>query len=187
VSEAGRPDRAAPAASALGPGEFFDKARGTASEWARFADPKVLVVFILLGLGFADLIKNANALIDAHHQGGVAGWTAALGFLSACALAVVTVGCASVALFPRTHVQSAADGTPSLYFFGGIAALPDAASYERAVRERSATELESELAQQAWEVSRIAVAKLQWTKRAYAAVIVFLVVWALARIALSFV
>jgi hypothetical protein len=161
----------------VAPGEFFRLALAAAGEWTRFADPKVFGVFVFLGLGMSDLVDHAGALVDAD-----APWTATVAFVLACALAVLSVACASVALFPRVKREGGAQRL--LFFFGDIAALsPDA--FEREVRARSGADLERELARQAWELARIATLKTQWGRRSYAAVVGFLCLWAIARIALA--
>jgi hypothetical protein len=161
----------------IAPGEFFRLTLAAAGDWTRFADPKVFGVFVFLGLGMSDLVDHAGALVAAD-----APWTATAAFFVACALAVLTVACASVALFPRVKREGGAER--SLFFFGDIAALsPDA--FEREVRARSGADLERELARQAWELARIASLKTQWARRSYGAAVAFLCFWAIARIALS--
>jgi hypothetical protein len=48
---------------------FLDKAYTAASDWARFADPKVLGVFVFLGLGAANLVARAAQLWGAGDEG----------------------------------------------------------------------------------------------------------------------
>jgi hypothetical protein len=164
---------------------FFEKALASASEWTRFADPKLIGVLALLGLGLANIVSQASPLW-AHEEGWVWGWLAAGGFVSACGFAVLTVAFASLGLFPRTK-RKAKDSEPSLYFFAGIGSIKTPGEYERLVRNKSAQELESAIAHQAWEVSRIATKKHFWARWAYRAAILFLVAWTVARVALSFV
>jgi hypothetical protein len=164
--------------------DFLERALVAAGEWTRFTDPKVIAVFVFLGLGVTDLIDHATALVDAHDRGNFGGWLATVAFYVGCALAVLTVALASLALFPRPKPEESA---PSLYYFGGIATFATARVYERAVRAKTARELEGEIARQAWEVSRIARRKVQLARCAYVAVIAFLTMWAGGRIALAFV
>jgi hypothetical protein len=162
--------------------DFLQRALAAAGEWTRFTDPKVIAVLVFLGLGVTDLIDHASALVDAHDSGDFGGWLATLAFYTACALAVLTVVFASFALFPRPNPE---ERTPSLYYFGGIATFATAQAYERAVRAKSARELEGEVARQAWEVSRIAGRKVQLARYAYIAVIAFLAAWVGGRMALA--
>ena len=81
--------------------EFLEKALVASGEWSRFADPKVLGVFIFLGLGMANLIEVAGNLWDGKDAENVAGWMATGGFAAACLLAVLAVLFASLALFPQ--------------------------------------------------------------------------------------
>jgi hypothetical protein len=157
--------------------EFLQRALVSAAEWTRFADPKVLAVLVFLGLGMNDLVDHAGDLVDG-------GWFTTASFCLACALAVVTVVCASVALFPRLDPRERRAGaSESLYYFAGIAGHRSAGDYETAVRAKTPEQLESELARQAFELSTIALYKLQWARRGYVAAMLFLGFWALARIA----
>jgi Family of unknown function (DUF5706) len=163
--------------------EFVEKALSAAGEWARFADPKLFGVLAFLGLGVASLVSHGHPLWDAHKQHTVWGWLATGAFVTAAALAVLTVVFATLGLFPRVDLQH---GT-SLFYFGGIAGYKTPDAYEAAVRAKTASQLESELANQAWEVAQIARRKHTWARRGYYAVIGFLVAWVLARVALTFV
>jgi Pycsar effector protein len=184
--ETGQPVPDSP--SALSHGDFLQRALGAASEWTRFQDPKVLAVFIFLGLGAADLADHAWALVHARDEGNFGGWVATVAFFVGCGFAVVTVVFASFALFPRLIPQRReSNGPSSLYFFGGIASFDNPEAYEQAVREKTEAELEAEIARQAWELSRIALGKGEWARRAYVSVILFLAAWAAGRIALSFI
>lgn len=163
---------------------FFDKTLATASEWTRFADPKLIGVLALLGLGLANIVSRAGALWDAHDEGWVWGWLAAGSFIGAGLFAALTVVFASLGLFPRT--KRLHSGEPSLLFFAGVASFKTPNDYEQAVRGKSDDELESELAHQAWEVASVATKKHFWAKWAYRAVVLFLIAWVVARVALSF-
>jgi Family of unknown function (DUF5706) len=190
--------------------DFFEKALATAGEWTRFGDPKLIGVLALLGLGLANTVSKAGELWAAHTHGWVWGWLAAGGFFVACFFAAMTVIFASLGLFPRTRRKGERtslgraarallrfvsfglrghdkSSSPSLLYFAGIAAIPTPEEYERRVRAKTEAELESEIAHQAWEVSRVAAKKHAWARAAYRAVIGFLIAWAVARIALSFV
>jgi hypothetical protein len=54
-----------------------------------------------------------------------------------------------------------------------------------AVREKETVELERDLAGQVYAVSVVASKKHRYTTRAYLAVLVFLVLWVVARVALA--
>jgi Family of unknown function (DUF5706) len=163
--------------------DFVQRALASGADWARFADPKLLGVFVFLGLGVTDLVQYAQRLWDAHDRHSAAGWLATVSFLAAAALAVLTVTCATFGLFPRV---TPAGRRRSLFFFGGIATFGSAREYGEAVRACSRGDLETELLDQAWEIARVARHKLEWARKAYLAVVAFLAAWAVARIALSF-
>src|SRR5690349_25170330 len=46
--------------------DFLERALAAASEWTRHADPKVLAVLILLGLGPKDLVDHSRRLLAPH-------------------------------------------------------------------------------------------------------------------------
>jgi hypothetical protein len=164
--------------------KFFEKALTAASEWTRFADPKLLGVLVLLGLGVSNLVSKAGSLWDAHDDGWFWGWASTLSFVAAAILAALAVLYVSLGLFPR--MKRKGDSEPSLFFFAGIAGFDSPSKYEDAVRAKSEGELESEVARQAWEVASIATEKHRWAKAAYRTVVAFLVAWAVARLGLSF-
>lgn len=165
--------------------KFFEKALTAAGEWARFADPKLIGVLALLGLGLANIVSRAGQLWDAHEQGWVWGWLAAAAFLAAGVFATLTVIFASLGLFPRTKRKH--ESEPSTFFFAGIASFETPEAYEKAVHAKSEEQLESDIAHQAWEVATVAARKHFWAKHSYRAVIAFLGAWVVARVALSFV
>jgi Family of unknown function (DUF5706) len=168
--------------------EFLQRALTAAGEWSRFADPKVLGVFVFLGLGMADLIQVAGALWEARDENNVAGWLATGGFVMACLLAVLAVLLASVALFPqlRPGGHAATQHPRSLFYFGQVGDFDTAADYEQAVLGKTSDELRSDLAGQAWAVARVAARKHRYARRAYVSAVLFLVSWAASRIGLSF-
>lgn len=165
--------------------KFFEKALTAAGEWTRFADPKLLGVLVLLGLGVSNIVARAGPLWDAHKDASFWGWAATSAFVVSAVIAVLVVLFVSRGLFPRTTPQ--ADAGTSLFFFAGIATFKTPEEYEQKVRSKTAEQLESEVARQAWEVSTVAVEKHACTKLAYHFVIAFLVAWVVARLALSFV
>jgi hypothetical protein len=168
--------------------EFLEKALTAAGEWSRFADPKVLGVFVFLGLGMANLITVSGKLWDGSDEGNVAGWMATGGFVIACVAAVATVLFASFALFPQLQ-PGGRTGKPqpdSLFFFDHVARFDSAEEYEAAVVARTPEELRADVASQAWAVARVASRKHRWAQRAYLSAVVFLGAWAVARIGLSF-
>lgn len=160
--------------------EFLKLALASAADWTRYTDPKVFGVFVFLGIGVSDLLEHASELIDAHEASGFFAWAATLSFYVACALVVATVVCASKALFPRAKSQASA----GVLFFGHIATYDTPEQYLEAVK---AADLDAEVAAQAWEVSRIAAAKVTWAQHAYRAVVGFLAFWAIGRIALELI
>lgn len=168
--------------------DFLHRTLTAAGEWSRFADPKVLGVFVFLGLGMANLIEVAGSLWDGQDEHNVVGWLATGGFVSACALAVLAVLLASVALFPqlRPGGRGAADHPPSLFFFRQVAEFDRATDYEQAVLRKTPEELRSDLAGQAWAVARVAARKHRYARGAYVCAVLFLGAWAVARIGLSF-
>lgn len=163
--------------------EFFDKALADAGRWTRFSDPKALAALVILGLALANLLEYVRPLMHAHEAGSAFGWIATIAFWLAVVWAVVTVLVVILSLFPR--VAPVQPAQVPLYFFGHIAAFASAAEYENEVRRRSARELESAVAAQAWEVARVARVKHIYAKRALQSVIVFLVCWAVARVGLA--
>jgi hypothetical protein len=163
--------------------DFFASALADGGVWSRFADQKALAAIAVLGLALSNLLSVARPLIDAHNADSVAGWSATLMFWLAAACAVATVFDVVCSLFPRIE-RAAPTGTP-LYFFADIAAVDTPAEYEAKVRSRSARELESEIAAQAWEVGCIAAIKHQYAKTALQWVLAFLGCWAAARLALA--
>lgn len=183
-----RPGVAAPREEKPTHQEFFEKTLTGAGEWSRFADPKVLGALVFLGLGMANLVKLADPLWKAHREHNVGGWLATGGFVAACAFAALVVLGASFALFPQLQPGGrTGKGSPkSLLFFAHVAEFDDPAKYERAVLKKTPDELRSDIASQAWAVSRVASRKHRWAQRAYVCAVLFLVAWATARIALSF-
>jgi len=165
--------------------KFFEKALTAAGEWTRFADPKLLGVLVLLGLGVSNIVSRAGMLWNAQNAGWFWGWVATAAFVASAFLAVLVVLFVSLGLFPRTTRRE--DARTSLFFFAGVASFAKPDDYEMAVRAKTEEQLESELAHQAWEVSHVAVKKHFWTKLAYHGVVVFLAAWVTARVALAFV
>jgi hypothetical protein len=158
--------------------EFFKLALASAADWTRYTDPKVFGVFVFLGIGVSDLLEHADALLDPPGSGFFA-VVATASFVIAGALVVATVACASKALFPRA--KAAGSG---VLFFGHIATYDTPEQYIEAVK---GADLDAEIAAQAWELSRIATAKVRWAQHAYRAVIAFLAFWAIGRIALELI
>jgi Pycsar effector protein len=150
------------------------------AEWVRFGDAKAGGVLVLLGLGLVDLIDHATRLTAAHdlrsRWGDVATglfWLA----LSFSALSVITV---SRALFPRVKASADSD-----LFFGSVAQYPTGSKYAESIASLSTQQIERQLAEQAWELARIADRKYRRTREAFYLVLAFLVAWALARTALA--
>jgi hypothetical protein len=161
---------------------FIYRSLQASSEWSRFADPKLLGVIVLLGLGLNGLLGNAGALADAHRTGTVWGWMATLFLWIGLGLAAVTVLAVSMGLFPRLKSRGIEQ---SLFFFGGIAKYDTASQYEDAVRKLTEAGLQQELARQAWEVAVVAAVKHRWARRAYWCALLFLAAWAISMIGLK--
>ena len=166
---------------------FLDKAYTAASEWARFADPKVLGVFVFLGLGAANLVSRAAQLWSAGDE-GTWGFVAAAAFLGGCVAAGITVLFATFVLFPKLQPggKKPPERQESLFYFGDVARFHNAKAYAAEVREQSADALLDDLAGQVWAVSEVAANKHYWAQRSYLTAVVFLGCRALARVALSF-
>jgi len=73
----------------------------------------------------------------------------------------------------------------SAFFFGSVAKYPTGGAYASALSGLSADQIEKELAEQAWELSRIAERKYRRARHGYYLVLLFLLAWAVARVALS--
>jgi Family of unknown function (DUF5706) len=113
-----------------------------------------------------------------------------VGTASYCAAAIAAVAVVllvTAAVFPRLTLTRRASkpGSPSLFYFEDVARYPSADAYESAVRDTEAAGLERDLAGQVYAVSVIASRKHRYTTRAYLAVVVFLVLWVAARVALA--
>lgn len=164
--------------------EFVARSLQASSEWARFADPKLLGVLVLLGLGLTSLLNHAGELADAHNAACFAGWLATVCFWCGLPFSGIAVFCVSLGLFPRLKTNDGRDD--SLYFFGGIAQYESADDYEAALAKLDAEGLERELTRQAWAVAVVAARKHFWAKWAYRAALAFLLLWATAMVALHF-
>jgi hypothetical protein len=148
--------------------------------WVQFADAKAAGVLVLLGLGLADLLDHAGRLSHAHRLTSAWGTLASVALWAALALALVTVVETSRALFPRI-----APVRKSAFFFGSVAEYKSGAEYASALTELSLPQATEQLAEQAWELSRIASRKFARLRLSYWFVLAFLAAWALARTALA--
>lgn len=165
---------------------FYERALTAAIDWAKFADPKSLGVLVFLGLGLADLVGRANLLVHAHRHGDISGDIATWAFWLAAVAAAATVWFVHRAVFPRLKPQADRDAQEhSLFFFGGIARYGTVAAYREKVEAATPADLQKEIATQVWEVARIADEKHKEARRAFTAVLFFLVLWVIARVALS--
>ena len=108
-------------------------------------------------------------------------------YCAAAIAAVAVVLFVTAAVFPRLALsrRKSNPGSPSLFYFEDVARHPSADAYEAAVREKETAELERDLAGQVYAVSVVASRKHRYTTRAYLAVLVFLVLWVAARLALA--
>jgi Family of unknown function (DUF5706) len=73
----------------------------------------------------------------------------------------------------------------SIFFFGSVAKYGGGAEYGAALRSVTREQRFEQLADQVWELSRIASGKYTHTKRAYRIAVAFLASWAIARLSLS--
>jgi hypothetical protein len=163
--------------------DFFEKALADAGQWTRFADSKAIAALVILGLALANLLSVADSLVHAHRAGTVWGWLATIAFWVALGFAASAVASVAGSLFPR--VKPHAPSSQPVYFFAHVAAFASPEDYEHSVRGRSARELESAVASQAWEVARVAASKHRLAKAALACALAFLGCWAVARLGLS--
>jgi hypothetical protein len=161
---------------------FVFRSLQASSEWLRFADPKLLGVLVLLGLGLSSLLGNAGALADAHRSGAFWGWASTLCFWVSLALAAITVLAVSLGLFPRLKTR---DKHRSLFYFGGIAEFKTAADYGDAVQALGKAGAQRELVRQAWQVAVIAAVKHRWARRGYWCAVLFLTSWGAAMVGLK--
>jgi hypothetical protein len=148
--------------------------------WVQFADAKAGAVLVLLGLGLADLLDHAGRLAHAHVLRSDWGDAATALFWIALALAAVVVAEASRALFPRVKAK-----THSVYFFGSVANYPSGSAFATAVTDLPPAAVAEQMAEQAWELARIATRKFERLRMAYWFALAFLAAWALARCAMA--
>lgn len=186
--------------------DFLEAALSAAGEWTRYADPKVLGVLVLLGLGINDLVGHAGrfvhphepvtarcVLLDAsgHTCEGIAATTL---FFVACVLAALVVVFVTSALFSRLRMKTVLGrkdvdaGAPrSLFFFSEIRRFTSQEEYAAAVLATSEHDLLRDVAGQVYELSAVAHKKHVATQRAYLAALAFLVAWVAGRVLLSMV
>jgi hypothetical protein len=184
--------------------EFVERALVAAGEWSRFADPKLLGVLVLLGLGAKDLIDHGGRSLHPHEAAharchliinaaghSCAGLVATAGYVAAAALAGLTVLFLTHGLFSRLRMRGllfgerAASPIHSLFYFGEIARHGSQEAYRVALKSKTEQQLFDDMAGQIYEVSKVAAEKHRSAQRAYMAVMAFLIVWAAARLALS--
>lgn len=160
-------------------------------------------MLVLLGLGTKDLVDHSGALaaphepptsscalidVSGHTCGGLVATSAGL---AAALLAVATVLCVSRALFPRLKMRGLLPGDHekgpinSRFYFGEVARFNSQEAYRASVKAQKPSELLDDLAGQVYEVSKVAADKHAATQRAYVAVLLFLVAWVVARVALA--
>jgi hypothetical protein len=148
--------------------------------WVQFADAKAGAVLVLLGLGLADLLDHASGLAHAHKLRSDWGNLATALFWLALVCAATVVLEASRALFPRVKAR-----THSVFFFGSVAEYDSGASYAGVATALTPTEVAVQMADQAWELARIATVKFSRLRTAYWFALAFLTAWALARCSLA--
>lgn len=159
--------------------EFYAKSVDRFSTWVQFEDAKAGAVIVLLGLGFVDLLGHAGRIIHAHST-STYGAIASVAFWIAMICAAAVVAFVTLAVKPATHSKES-----SIFFFGTVATFGSRPEYEQAVGSLDATERAHEMAAQAWQLARIARTKVCFVGWAFRFVAVFLVAWALARLALG--
>jgi hypothetical protein len=173
--------------------DFIERTLAAAGEWSRYADPKLLGVLILLGIGSKDLVGHADRFV---HPRGAAGVVAAVLFALAGTAACWTVLFLTHGLFPRLNMRGllhgekvAEDGRgplpKSLFYFGEIARHGSQQAYRVAVTAKTEQQLLDDMVGQVYEIATIASEKHRAARRAYVAVIGFLALWVASRIALS--
>jgi hypothetical protein len=187
----------------IGHAEFLQRALVSAGEWTRHADPKALAVLALLGLGVKDLVDHAQRFLHPHEAKTVtcdivnaAGHTCGgIVATSAFVLAAIVAGGTTIlvthGLFSRLNMRGLLPGhedespIKSVFYFGEVARFNTQEAYRAAVMCKTRHELLADLAGQVFEVSKIASDKHRATQRAFLAVLIFLVIWVIARIALA--
>jgi hypothetical protein len=161
--------------------DFYEKSVDRFSSWVQFEDAKAGAVLVFLGLGLTDVLGNADTLINAHEK-STSGAIASIAFWVSIFAAVMAVGFVAYAVWPFTRSP---DGD-SIYFFKDVAARDHSlAEYVEDVNSRDDPRLEEDMANQAWTLARIAAVKVKYVTRGFWSVTVFLVAWAVARIALG--
>jgi hypothetical protein len=183
--------------------DYLERALVAAGEWLRFADPKLLGVVVLLGLGLSDLIDNSGRFLRPHEAASdtcglistsghsCAGIGATTCFFGAAVLAVVTVLWITGGLFSQLTMRGLLAGDResgpinSQFFFGEVARHGSQDAYRAAVKSKSEAQLLDDLAGQVYEVSSIAARKHRAAQNAFLAVLAFLALWAVARVLLS--
>jgi hypothetical protein len=170
-------DHTEPADAAI---EALERSVDRFGGWVQFGDAKAGGVLVLLGLGLADLVDHAARLLHAHKLRSEWGVVASALFWIALALAVIVVVEASRALFPRVKAK-----THSVFFFGSVAEYESGAAYAAVATGLSPAQVAEQMAEQAWELSRIASQKFSRVRSAYGFVLAFLVAWALSRLVLT--
>jgi hypothetical protein len=148
------------------------------ASWVQFGDAKAGAVLLLLGLGLTDLLGKAGRLEHAHRLKSDWGDVATGSFILALALAAVVVLKGSRALFPRLKAT-----TPSIFYFGSASEYASGPAYKADVVSLSRDAQTTHLAEQAWELARIAHQKFHRTRHAYWFAVAFLAAWSAARIA----
>lgn len=161
--------------------EFAADAQHRFQQWIQFADAKAAAVLVLIGLGTADLIKNAKRLSEAFESTSSAwGDIATASFWLACTLVAVAVVLVSLSLFPRVK-----PARKSLAYFGDVASFGSSGAFSTALSKRSAKELQDETNSQVWQLARIASVKFRLLKWSYRFALGFLVALVVGRVCLA--
>ena len=160
--------------------DFLYRSIERVSDWIKYQDSKAGAVLVILAIGAADLIAQADRLVDAHETSKL-GVAASTMFWVAVTAAVVTVAFVALTLFPRVEPKSG----PSLFYFGSVAGYRTAEDFHKEVQEMSDDSLARHLATQAWELARLAAAKVAFVRIATGAALCFLGAWATARFLLA--
>lgn len=147
------------------------------SDWTKFADAKAGAVLVVLGLMVSNALSNAGRLHSAYELDGWLGNFISIFFWCSMIAATLSVTLTVMSLFPRVKPK-----TKSIAYFGTIADQSSASKYLRQLKKMDISTLEEQLANQNWEVSRIAQKKYQLIMWAYRSTLLFLITYVTSRI-----
>jgi hypothetical protein len=160
--------------------DFLYRTAETFERSVQFADAKAGGVVLILSIGILDLFRHLRDFLDARDLSAAWGWLATVSCITATLFGILTVMQVGRALFPRRR-----PGLGSLYFFGVALSFPTAKEYGDAIWLSPERELFNSMAAAAWNLAGIAGEKYRHLRLAYAAALVFVVFWAIARLGLT--